>query len=104
MTGGDCLWAIAALYLSEGDEQVNLKQTRFARVRHLFEKAIELPPEAQGIFLDRECRGEPRLRREIYRLLIMDRSDANASTDRVGSTVAHAIRSFIACYDKRRDA
>ncbi len=45
-----------------------------ARLESLFERALELPPEQCGPFLDRECADNPALRARVARLLDMDAS------------------------------
>lgn len=44
----------------------------FRRVEDLFHRALELDEESRARLLDRECAGEPELRREVERLLASD--------------------------------
>jgi eukaryotic-like serine/threonine-protein kinase len=50
---------------------------RWRRLSELFERAIDLEPEARGVLLDVECAGDPGLRDELERMLAADAS-ANA--------------------------
>jgi eukaryotic-like serine/threonine-protein kinase len=62
-----------------------------ARMIVLFERAIELEPDARAAFLDEECRGDARLRSEVDSLLQADAASSdflkrpfNATGDRSG--------------------
>jgi tetratricopeptide (TPR) repeat protein len=46
--------------------------TRFQRAMDLFQQACDLPPEARAALLDRECAGDPELRRDVEALVKHD--------------------------------
>src|SRR5258708_2579854 len=50
---------------------------RFRRVEETFHEAAELPPDARPDFLDRACRGDEELRREVETLLAHDTSEGH---------------------------
>ncbi len=55
------------------------------RVEHVFGEAVALEPDAREAFLDRACRGDPALRREVESLLAHHHDGQDAfSDDRVG--------------------
>lgn len=45
---------------------------RWQRIRSLFERALELPPEEVAAFLDRSCAGDPELRSQVEAHLAAD--------------------------------
>jgi serine/threonine protein kinase/HEAT repeat protein len=49
-----------------------MDRQRRLRIAALFEEAMDLPPEEQARFLDRECGDDPELRREVQKLLDAD--------------------------------
>jgi serine/threonine protein kinase/HEAT repeat protein len=49
-----------------------MDRQRRLRIAALFEEAMDLPPEEQARFLDRECGGDVELRREVQKLLDAD--------------------------------
>ena len=63
---------------------------RWVRIETLFEAASDLAPEARTALLDRECTGDPELRREIDRMLGADAAPSNAIRDAVAAGQALA--------------
>ena len=63
---------------------------RWVRIETLFEAASDLAPEARTALLDRECAGDPELRREIDRMLGADAAPSNAIRDAVAAGQALA--------------
>jgi serine/threonine protein kinase/tetratricopeptide (TPR) repeat protein len=49
---------------------------RHARLRALFDRAADLPPEERDRFLDRECNDDPEMRDELLRLFGTDEEEA----------------------------
>ena len=45
---------------------------RWRRIEEVFQAAVKLPPDRRAAFLDRECAGDPGLRREVESLLAAD--------------------------------
>jgi Tol biopolymer transport system component len=48
---------------------------RFARVKEILLRALDLPETERGVLLDRECAGDPELRREVEELLARERNN-----------------------------
>ena len=48
------------------------QEQNWTEVTHLFEAALELPPEERGVFLERACAGDAELRREVQSLIDAD--------------------------------
>ena len=59
---------------------------RWQRLSELFERAIDLEPEARGVLLNVECAGDPDLRDELERMLAAD-----ASTNAFDAGAAAAV-------------
>ena len=72
---------------------MDLRKTRFVRVRQVFERAVELAPQARSAYLDQECLGDPSLRSEVC-LLLKNTFSENAPTDRIGGVIESASRSL----------
>jgi serine/threonine protein kinase/Tol biopolymer transport system component len=60
------------------------------RVQGLFLQAIELPAEERGFFLDKACREDPELRREIDSLLAHD-----TGAEAIAGVIEQTIESFL---------
>jgi serine/threonine protein kinase len=46
-----------------------VRPEQWGRIDALFQKAIECPPEERAVLLDRECSGDPSLRKEVESLI-----------------------------------
>jgi len=78
---------------------MNTSDRRWAKIRDLFQQAMDLPAAERDAFLERECEGDARLKKELQRLL---RSDAqggvhNPLTQAVGVAMHNTAK------DRRRD-
>ncbi|WP_165226845.1 serine/threonine-protein kinase [Aquisphaera insulae] len=61
------------------------------RVRALFARVADLPPEERGAFLDEACRGEPEIRERVDRLLAFD---ARSGPDEDGFLKSPVVRTL----------
>jgi WD40 repeat protein len=64
-----------------------MSRPSFQRLEELFQRAVDLPSAERAAFLDRECAGEPELRKAVENLLRHDR-DETTIEGRLASPVA----------------
>lgn len=68
---------------------------RWERLEELFAEAVELPPDLQSSFVDRETASDPGLRKQLRALLEHD----SGAASRINSVVGHASRAAAAPVD-----
>jgi WD40 repeat protein len=74
-----------------------MNRTAFQRLEALFHRAVELPPEDRGAFVDRECGGDAEIRQALLNMLRMDLED-RGTDGQLASPVARQVS------DLRHDA
>lgn len=67
----------------------------FAKVRDLFNQAIELPPGEQETFLRERCEGDERLLTDVMRLVLRDRHEEGVLSEAVLPELAGSLTSSV---------
>src|SRR5436190_6772609 len=83
--------------MDEPRGRVAVTTARFARVRELFESALDQPPARRGAFLAAACGGDVALVQAVERLLVADQEQYYLLDRSAAATHTDASFSCLAC-------